>query len=323
MSKLIEYIENMKEYISREGGITETEIIRYVYIDLGKRFSFNSSFMPFGNSKKNQNLYNYHSRNLIDLEECMETNIVICKSVAYILEYILKKFGVNIRTVIDSNDYRKCPHVYNIITSKEGKTYMVDLQEDMYNIQSHSFTKNFGLSVDDRETYVISRFEQEQMDRKSGYIDDKNYYSDDYLYLLKYDADFIENFDEKVKFILENIDIYDNPNMGYTDRQWHHKTVLEQFFSKKEFDYQTNTGKIRMIDCYKVINNKIHYVNCISVQTKNGTEVYIYNKKKYRYCKMDLIDFAKAVQNGLVIHNCNVPGLNKVLKQLKEEKHER
>ena len=30
MSKLIEYIENMKEYISREGGITETEIIRKV-----------------------------------------------------------------------------------------------------------------------------------------------------------------------------------------------------------------------------------------------------------------------------------------------------
>ena len=121
MSKLIYYIENMKEYISREGGI----------MDLGKRFSFNSKFMQFGNSKKNPNLYNYHSRNLIDLEECMETNIVICKSVAYILEYILKKFGVNIRTVIDSNDYRKCPHVYNIITSKEGKTYMVDLQEDM------------------------------------------------------------------------------------------------------------------------------------------------------------------------------------------------
>ena len=57
MSKLIEYIENMKEYISREGGITETEIIRYVYMDLGKRFSFNLNFKPFGNSKKRQNLY--------------------------------------------------------------------------------------------------------------------------------------------------------------------------------------------------------------------------------------------------------------------------
>lgn len=323
MSNLNEYIKNVKEYIAQKGGMSETEIIRYVYIDLGKRFSFNPNFKPFGNSKKNQNLYNYHSSKLIDLEECMETNTVICKSVAYILEYILKDLGVNIKTIIDSNDYRKCPHMYNIINPKEGKPYTVDLQEDMYKIQSHSFTPNFGLSVTDGESYVISRFEQEQMDRKIEYIDDENYYSDDYLYLLKYDANFIKDFDEKAKFIIENIDIYDNPNMGYTDRQWHHKTVLEEFFSKKEFDYNTGNGKIKIIDCYKDINDERHYVNCISVQTKNGTEIYIYNKRQYRYCQIDLINFAKAVQNGLVIHNCNVPGLNAVLKQLKEEKKER
>lgn len=322
MSNLNKYIENIKEYILQKGDMTETEIIRHIYIDLGKRFSFNPKFKPFGNSKNNQNLYKYHSRNLTDLDKCMETNTVICKSVAYILEYILKKFGVNIITFIDSDNYRKCPHVYNIITPKDGKPYMVDLQEDMYHIQSHSFTKNFGLSVTDENTYVISRFEQEQMDRKSGYIDDENYYSDDYLYLLKYDVDFMENFDEKARFVLENIDIYNNPNMGYTDRQWHHKTVLEEFFNKKEFNYSTGNSKIRIIDCYKDINNERHYVNCIAVQTKNGTQIYIYNKKQYRYCQMDLMNFAKAVQNGLVIHNCNVPGLNKALRQLKEEKQE-
>ena len=220
MSNLEKYIEQVREYQTQHSGISETELIRYVYLDLGKRFSFNVNFLPFGNSKKQQNLYKYHSRNLVDLEECMETNIVICKSVSYILEYILRAVGVNIKTVIDPNDLRKCPHMYNIITPKDGEPYIVDLQEDMYNIQSHSFTRNFGLSVKDGKTYIISRFEQEQMDRKNGYITEGNYYSDDYLYLLKYDADFIEDFDEKIKFILENIDIYDNPNMKYTDRQW-------------------------------------------------------------------------------------------------------
>lgn len=319
MSNLTEYIEKVKEYISQKGDMTETEIIRHVYIDLGKRFSFNHNFKPFGNSKKNQKLYNEHSSSLADLEECMETNIVICKSVAYILEHILKELGVNITTVVDPCDPRKrCKHMYNIITPKKGKPYIVDIQEDMYNIQSHSFTKNFGLSVTGDKSYVISRFEQEQMDRKSGYIDNENYYSDDYLYLLKYYADLIEDFDEKARFILENIDIYDNPNMGYTDRQWHHKTILEEFFNSKEFNYESGTSKIRMIDCYKDINDKRHYVNCVAVQTKNGTEMYIYNKKDYRYCQMDLMNFARAVKNGLVIHNCNVPGLNKALKQLEE-----
>lgn len=323
MSNLTEYIERVKKYISQKGDMSETEIIRHVYIDLGKRFSFNENFIPFGNTKKRQEIYFNHSKKIEDLEECMETNIVTCKSASYILEYILRALDINIRTVIDSNDYRKCPHMYNIITPQKGEAYIVDLQEDIYNIQAHAFTKNFGLSVDDETKYVISRFEQEQIDRKNGYISDENYYSDDYLYLLKYDADFIEDVDEKARFVLENIDIYDNPNMGYIDRQWHHKTILEELFTKKEFDYRTNNSKIKMIDCYKNVNGETHYVNCITVQTKNGIEIYVYNKKEYRYCQLDLINLAKAVQNGLVIHNCKVPGLNRALKQLKEGKHER
>lgn len=318
MNKLTEYIKEVKKHISQQEDLTETEIIRYIYLDLGKRLSFNENFLPFGSSKKKQNLYKYHSRSLFDLEECMDTNKAICKSISYILEYVLKEFSVNIKTVVDPIDQRKCPHTYNLITQRDGKRYFVDLQEDVYNIQSHSFTKNFGYSAKDGKSYVISRFEQEQMDRKNGYIDDENYYSDDYLYLLKYDANFMEDFDEKVRFILDNIDIYDNPNMGYTDRQWHHKTILEEFFNNKEFNYQDNTGKIRMINCYKDMNDERYYVNCIAVQTKNGEEIYIYNKKEYRYCQMDLRNFAKAVKNGLVIHNCKVPGLNKALKELNE-----
>lgn len=37
---------------------------------------------------------------------------------------------------------------------------------------------------------------------------------------------------------------------------------------------------------------------------------------------MDFMNFARAVQNGLVIHNCDVPGLKEALKQLKEEDRE-
>lgn len=323
MNKLEEYIEQIKKYKSQHSDISEVELIRHVYIDLGKRFSFDERFLPFGSSKARQNQYKYHSQSIKDLEECMKTNTVICKSVAYILEYILKEFGVNIRTVVEPTDQRKCPHMYNIITPENGAPYIIDLQEDMYNIQSHSFTKNFGLSTKDKKEYVISRFEQEQMDRKSGYISDGNYYSDDYLYLLKYYADLIEDFDERARFIIENIDIYDNPNMKYTDRQWHHKTILEEFFSSKEFKYRTeyrpSMGKIRMIDCYKDIENQREYVNCIAIQTKDGTEIYIYNKDESRYCKISLIDFAKEVQKGLKIYDSNVPELGKALKQLKEE----
>lgn len=321
MSNLKKYINKIKEYIDHHEDISETEIIRYVYLDLGKKLSFNEEFLPFGNSRKKQNLYNYRSRNITDLEECMESKKAICKSISYILEYILKDIGIDIKTVVDPNDARNCPHTYNLITQKDGKEYVVDLQEDIYNIQSHSFTKNFGNSKNN-DGYIISRLEQEQMDRKNGYIDKNNYYSDDYLYLLKQNISFIDDFDDKARFILENIDIYDNPNMGYTDRQWHHKAILEEFFNRKEFNYQNNSGKIKMIDCYKDLNNEKHYINCISLQTKNGIEIYLYNKKEYKYCQMDFMNFARAVDNGLVLYKCNIPGLNKVIKKLNENQGE-
>ena len=55
MSNLTKYIEEVKKNISQQEDMTETEIIRYVYLDLGKRLSFNENFLPFGSSKKKQN----------------------------------------------------------------------------------------------------------------------------------------------------------------------------------------------------------------------------------------------------------------------------
>lgn len=50
MSKMEQYIKKVEEFISKNKDLTEMEIIRYVYLDLGKRFSFNLNF-AFGNSK--------------------------------------------------------------------------------------------------------------------------------------------------------------------------------------------------------------------------------------------------------------------------------
>lgn len=321
MSNLEKYINNVKQYKNQHPNLSELELIRYVYLDLGKRFSFDVNFLPFSNGKKKQKIYR-KGTNVESLDECMESNIVICKSAAYILEYVLKVLGIDISTVVDPDDHRKFPHVYNIIKLKDEQEFTVDLQEDMYNIQSHSFTKGFGLSPEDRKTLVIPKLVQEQVDRKLGYISDENYYANDYLYLLKYDIGFIEDFGERVKHVLENIDIYDNPNMQYTDRQWHHVRVLEELFSSDEFNYDRNNRKIRMIDCYKDVNGERKYVNCIAVQTKRGTEIYVYNKKEYRYSQISLKNFARAVKNGLVLHECSVPGLRGALNQLKNKEKE-
>lgn len=316
MGYLDTFILEVKKYIEKHSDLTERELIRYVYITLGLRLSFDEKFIPFGNTEARQNMYKYHSRLKKDLEECMKKNKAMCRSCSYILEYVLKHFDVDIKTVVDEDDTRKCPHVYNVIKEKNGTTYIVNLQEDLYNIQSHYFTKNFGIDSIKEMNQVISKMEQEQMDRKIAYIIDE-YYADEYLYLLRSVADSITNFGDKVQFILENIDVYPLENMGHTDTEWHHQDILEYFFDKDEFDYQKSVGKIRMIDCYKDINGVRKYILCISVQNGSETDIYLYNRKKAKYCKLDISFFARTVKNGLVIHNCTVPGLGRALKKLK------
>lgn len=316
MSYLDAYVLEMKENIKKYSDLDELERIRYVYLDLGSRLSFDETFKPFGNSKTRQNIYKYHSQFKKDLDECLKNKKAICKSIAYILEYVLKNLGVDIITVVDEDDTRKCPHVYNIIRQKNTITYVVDLQEDIYNIQSRYFTKNFGIDSIKEMNLVIPKGKLEQIDRKIGYVTKDNYYADEYLYLMHSVVDSIPDFNKKVQFILENIDVDSLENMGYTDIEWHHKNILESFFSQKEFDYQESTGKIRMIDCYKDINGIRKYILCLSVQKGRETEFYLYNKEKAKYCKIDINHFARAVKNGLIIHNCSVPGLNRILKKI-------
>lgn len=150
-----------------------------------------------------------------------------------------------------------------------------------------------------------------------GFIDDEHYYSDEYLDLIKVNMAYFDDFGEKVKFVLENIDVYDNPNMGYTDRLWQHVRAFEELFTDKEFNFRENNRLIRMIDCYKDVKGKRHYVHCIAVLTKKGTEMYIYNKKKYKFCQMEMKNFVKALENGLVVHNATIPGLRNYVNQNK------
>lgn len=314
MSNLTKYIDKIKEYKRQNPNISEEKLIRFVYLDLGKRFSFNLEFF-FRNRKTKKQIY-INSKAEKDLNEALETNKVICKTTAYLLEYILKKLDVNIKTVVVPDDKRKYPHVYNIVTPKEGKEYIIDLQEDMENIQSYSFTRNFGLSTEKGEKFVISKSDIEQIDRELGYINDEKYYADDYLYLLKGYMGYFKKFGEKVEFVLENIDVYDNKNIQYQERKWHHSKILKELFSEEEL------RKIHIIDCYQENEEERVYKNCIAVERSRGTDMYLYSVQENKYDKITIDEFAKQVQNGLICKQ-GVPGLRKALRDLRREDEER
>lgn len=306
MSKLNEYIENLKKYIKENPNLTETELVRYVYLDLGKRLSFSLIF-AFGNSKTRHQIY-MDSRSEDCLNECMENNTAICKSISYILEYILKRVGVDIETVVDPNSFRSCSHMYNIVNSKEYNSYIIDLQSDLKNIKSLSTTQFFGLSIHSDSAPVISRFELEKIDKKLGYIDNENYYSDDYLYLIKSDMGYFSDLSEKAKFVIENIEIHENPNMKYAERKWHHERVLKELFTHEELE------KICQVDCYEEIDGEKEYKNCIVVDKKGGVDIYMYSTEDFCYHQISIEDFEKEAEKG-IIFPLKYPKLKQILKE--------
>ena len=311
MSRLEEYIEEVKKHIGQVGDMSETEIIRYVYIDLGKKFSFNLKF-AFGNSKTKRQIYT----DTIDLDEIMKNNTIVCSQSSKILEYILKKFDIDILTVEDDTDERSIRHVNNLVRQKDGKKYIIDLQDDIPNIQSHSFTKSFGLSVERNSPPVITRFELEQIDRKIGYIDSENYYSDDYLYLLKSDIGYFDTLQEKAKFVLENIEVYENRNMKYAERKWSHERILQQLFSTRELQ------KLVMIDCYQGDGEERTYINSIVIDNKEGADVYLYSIDECRYKQVQISELYDLINQGLVMDS-QTYGLKKALKEYSKSLEER
>ena len=207
------------------------------------------------------------------------------------------------------------PHTYNVINPKNGRErYSVDLQEDMCRIQMNGRTLNYGMGTITRER-IISFFEQEQMDKKLGYINSDRYYTDDYLYTLKMDISYMDTLYEKLKFILENIEVYENPNMGYTDRRWYHSEILGHFFDYKEFNSQNSNGKIRIVNCYKNRgDNTKTYVHGIVLEDKNETHIFLYNRQKGSYVEIEIDNFVQAITHGLELHNIKIKEVQKRLR---------
>ena len=313
MNNLETYIERIKKETE---GFTDIEKLRYVYIDLGKRFVFDLNF-SFGNTKSKQKIY-CKSGTMEGIEESFENNIVICKTVAKMFEYIMNNLGIELKTIVDDRDNRKCPHVYNILKAKDGKTYLFDLQEDMRNIKSHLRTRYFGISEDDEMKTIISRWDLDQIDKKIGYVSKDIWYTDEYLELIKINMNFITDFREKVEFVLEELDAYTDEQIGYADRRWRMEDIIGNgrkegiLFSRNEYN------KIHIIDCYKENNGKREYKLCILVDIKGEPDIYVFSEEKNKFEKKNLDEFADLVREGWT-NMQGIQGLKQALKKKEQE----
>lgn len=306
------YVNEIKKNLLVNNISAEEEIIMYVYLDLAKRFKFDDDFF-FGGSKRKKEIY-HKARYIDELNKCLEKNKIICRSSAYILEYVLTKLNIKIITVHENNALKRYQHVFNIIKPSDNlEEYIVDLQDDIANIHYHSFTSNFGISIYDEKKYIISKKKQKEIHQKLGYISKNNLYTDEYIELFKIYTLSELPFEDKIDIVLKNIDPYYYPDIGYWERRWQHEKILSSLF-----DYKELKNKLNIVEFYKKNEdgNK-EYNNGFFIHTKEGVIVYYYSNDNYQYESYNLKEFAQKVLDENIYHNQGIMGLNHELNILK------
>lgn len=153
------------------------EIIRYVYLYVGKYISKNVSFFySLGRKLDNKN-YDYKKIKSTYESKQIRNLSVICKSAAIVLQRIYKKLSIKSNLVettqfnpfIDeeSNETLEVHHWFLAVTSDNDRIYFLTIVPDLFNIQFNMKTEHFANNI----TYIrVNKKVEEEIQYKGPEI---------------------------------------------------------------------------------------------------------------------------------------------------------
>ena len=155
-------------------GLTDLEKIRYLYIELGKVFSYDYRIIL--DESVVDDKVNYESNEISRYKTCYQISEILSILVKGLIPNCDAK--VVERKIIGRSFHRE--HVATEVNLKNGLNLLLDLTLDLANIQAGMRTKEFGFSTNANGDYdIISLKECEKMDKKLGFVVEK--YMDDYI----------------------------------------------------------------------------------------------------------------------------------------------
>lgn len=321
MGAFQEYLNELDEKVNKlkqksNGEILPVEILRLIYIDLGQKMNFDLGY-TFGNSKQKRAIYEINP-NEESMDNAIKTKKIICKSIAYMLDIIVPRYGFKsvVKYELDENGrVRTGAHVYNIIYSPDGKSFSIDLEEDMEYIQTGAKTKHFAIKLDGSKKCAYDDEVLRRIDKENGYIPE-GIYMDDIMYLLEKAVSGNISDDVLFEFILDNLNKYrDIKHMGYRERILYYERMIYHFFDDKRFDPKgkLSNKSIEGFDCYRLVNGERQYISCL-ITNFNEEKIYLFNNEKNCYEKISAEEFIEMTQTGLMVPN---QGRIKKLKRFK------
>ena len=337
---LDEHVEYLKNYINQFKNITEVELIRIVYIYLGKIFKFDARY-GFGNRKAKEKMYDstiliktyyydYDTFNnkvikdiVIDenkINKCIKDGYAICTIISGALKYILNKlkeelqekfeleFDIEVKPELPKYGIKQVnQHVYNIVTFRNGKKAILDLEQDLEAIQSLRKTNNFLKDIETGSKLQSDEEIREIDVNKANYIPEGFYFDDMIGYLKKAISNPELTLEAKVKMIIDNIGVYTRTykEMGYVQRRNYH-----HMFFKEALDSEELLEKIEFRDCfYEGEDKNKSYRTCIFIELpQNKHKIYMFSLEKYKYEEIAQEQLADMMNGGLQIYdNGKVP----------------
>ena len=301
-------------------GLTDIEFLKAIYIKLGYKKAFDERYY-FGNSSTMKKIYKLAEREKHNSISIDKKRTIICYSLSYEIRHLLREFGYHcfVTTSCEMGD-----HVFPIVTLPDGRRIKYDLQKDLENIQTHCKTEFFATVDNDdygERLSVIDEDTQFEIDKKIGYVSEKDDYRDSDIDSL--DSKLIGRTDltlwQKLSIILSDSGINNIPeNTGYIEIfRYYSKRIMPRYFTSKEL-----SGKIHLITCAKGSKDNPEYTNCIFVEDRSAPkQLFIFSRVHNKYIPISYDGMLKLEEEGLIIGN-NFPsnGASKLKKELEIHK---
>lgn len=226
-------VEKLKSKMPKD--LTEIEIAKYIYIELGKIKSYDEKYY-FGNSKTKSKIYRLAKNTPNRINETMKNKKIVCVSLSYLYRELLKRF--DIKSYINLPDIEG-DHVNVVICLSDGRNIKADLQLDLLMIQTNMKTRYFGTKESGEEINGYSEISDEEnieIDKRINYINNEKDYRDEEIKKLKQNCQG-KSPTEISKIIINNPAVNNLPiDMGYVERSKYYIGLYRLCMPRKNFD---------------------------------------------------------------------------------------
>ena len=324
-------------------GLRDFEKARYLYIELGKKLSFNINYISERESKT-QTAY----LEAIDLNDIAK-NEYTCRQISMIYAEALRRVGIEAEAISKpkTEEQKKISpeeslHKYTVVRLKDGRKFIADLVDDLAFIQKGLETLHFareeeplldGICVIDKEEIL-------NVDAKIGYAYPKDLnnssqvYMDDFIQMVKHDMENEEHFKEyvaacyskeeaanlkNVSMIKYKFDVigryFDTTSLGAREGKLFLERLLKEFFTEEE---QKDISSYSLSTEHKEkfvpgLLGPTNLINCfVWKKGENDYEYYLYEQgKNLRQIDRDeLNDFLKSEYYISKYDYKKIPGIN-------------